>query len=178
MADRSDKPETSPTAGTNPNVSSHSGGINPSAPSTGTEGWGTTRDERNTVSTNDPEATRAGQMQGNLADDMTRASLRESERATTNKRPSEGTGRQPADLPRRTSASADAMHHNQPPNPGYSFRCSEAGMSDCDWEATGQNEDEVMQKIVEHARDDHGMTDWTDAMRDRARNTIRQRKAA
>ncbi len=35
-----------------------------------------------------------------------------------------------------------------------------------------------MQNVVEHARKDHGMTDWTDAMHDRARGAIRHDRAA
>jgi predicted small metal-binding protein len=31
---------------------------------------------------------------------------------------------------------------------------------------------------VEHARNDHGMTDWTDAMHGRARGAIRHNRAA
>jgi predicted small metal-binding protein len=35
-------------------------------------------------------------------------------------------------------------------------RCREVGV-DCDFEARGANEQEVMQKCAEHARKDHGM---------------------
>lgn len=63
------------------------GGINPSAPSVGTAGWGTTNDERNVVGSGDAAATRAGQMKGNPGDNMTEASNRASEAATSNKKP-------------------------------------------------------------------------------------------
>ena len=41
-------------AGTNPNVQSQDGQINPSAPSVGTEGWGNTADERRVLSSDKP----------------------------------------------------------------------------------------------------------------------------
>lgn len=169
-----------PTPGTNPNVNSHSGGINPSAPSTGTEGWGTTRDEREAVSSNDPQATRAGQMKGNLGDDMTTASQRASEAATTNKRRSEDADDDQADLSRRTSASAHSMNSSQG-GAAHTFRCADAGNTDCQWETSGKTEEEVMEQVVQHAKYDHGMTDWTDAMHNRVREAIhhhRHRPAA
>ncbi len=88
MADKSRQSNPNLTA-TDHNLGSHPEGINPSAPSVGTAGWGTTSDERDAVSSKDPDATRAGQMKGNLGDDMTSASQRMSDEATTNKRRSE-----------------------------------------------------------------------------------------
>jgi hypothetical protein len=57
--------------GTKADVKTEEGGINPSAPTAGTEGWGTTSDERRVLSNNDPAATRAGQMKGNPGDHQT-----------------------------------------------------------------------------------------------------------
>jgi predicted small metal-binding protein len=62
-----------PAAGSNPNVQSSEGSINPSAPSTGSAGWGTTPDEnRKQVGQNNPEAsspnaTGAGDIQNEAA---------------------------------------------------------------------------------------------------------------
>ncbi len=75
--------------GTNPNVHPQGGGINPSAPSVGTEGWGTTSDERRVLSDNRPSETSAGQLKGNPGDNQTEASQRASDAATTNKKPRE-----------------------------------------------------------------------------------------
>jgi predicted small metal-binding protein len=157
------------------NLGTHPDGINPSAPTAGTEGWGTTADERQAVSPGDPRATRDGQMKGNLGDDMTAASERASEAATTNKRRSDDNNQ--ADLSRRTSASAHSMNTSQA-GTAHSFRCADAGNSDCRWETAGDTQDEVMQKAVAHARDAHGMTDWTDALRERVRDSIHRREAA
>ena len=37
-------------------------------------------------------------------------------------------------------------------------RCREVGV-DCDFEARGETEQEVLQKCAEHAKTDHGMTE-------------------
>jgi predicted small metal-binding protein len=163
------------TMGTGTNSDLQSGGVNPSSPSIGTEGWGMTSDERRTLSQHDPAATRAGQMKGNLGDKMTEGSERASQAATTNKRRSEDMDQ--ADLSRRTSASAYSRNTSHG-GADHTFRCADAGNSDCRWETSGNTQDEVMQKVVEHARDAHGMTDWTDAMRNRVRDSIHRREAA
>jgi predicted small metal-binding protein len=36
------------------------------------------------------------------------------------------------------------------------MRCRDLGMS-CEFEARGRNEEEVLEKVAEHARKDHGM---------------------
>ncbi len=70
-------------------MNSEGGHINPSAPSAGTEGWGMTSDEQRALGPNDPQHTRTGQMKGNPGDQMTAASQRASDSATTNKRPAD-----------------------------------------------------------------------------------------
>lgn len=67
MAKDSERHTTTEVPGTNPNVGSTDGGINPSAPTAGTEGWGTTSDEKAVLSPNNQAAARAGQMKGNPA---------------------------------------------------------------------------------------------------------------
>ena len=176
MAEKTSKQRSPQRPNQNPNFGSHAGGINPAAPSVGTAGWGTTSDERSAISEHDLEATRAGQMKGNPGDDMTTASQRASEAATSNKRRSEDSGGNQADLSRRTSASARSMNSSH--GKEHTFRCADAGNTDCRWETSGRTEDEVMQKVVEHARNDHGMTDWSDAMHDRVRGAIHRRQAA
>lgn len=176
MADKSRQSNPNLTA-TDHNLGSHPEGIDPSAPSVGTAGWGTTSDERDAVSSKDPDATRAGQMKGNLGDDMTSASQRMSDEATTNKRRSEDSKDDRADLSSRTSGSSHSMNTSQA-GMHHTFRCADAGNANCSWETAGRTEDEVMQNVVEHARKDHGMSDWTDAMHDRARGAIRHDRAA
>lgn len=175
MAEKTSKQASPQRSNQNPNFGTHAGGINPAAPSAGTAGWGTTSDERNAIADHDLEATRAGQMKGNPGDDMARASQRASDAATTNKRRSEDDNQ--ADLSHRTSVSARSMNTGHS-GKEHTFRCADAGNTGCRWETSGRTEDEVMQKVVEHARDDHGMTDWTDAMHDRVRHAIHRRHAA
>lgn len=177
MADKTRKQPSPQHRNQNPNFGSHAGGINPAAPSAGTAGWGTTADERSAISDHDLEATRAGQMKGNPGDNMTSASQRASDAATTNKQRSEDAGGNQADLSRRTSASAHSMNSSHSAKE-HTFRCADAGNTDCRWQTSGRTEDEVMQKVVEHARNDHGMTDWTDAMHDRVRGAIHRSRAA
>jgi predicted small metal-binding protein len=172
-------PGTPIGAGPNPDMNSEDGHINPSAPSAGTEGWGMTSDEQRVLGSNDPEHTRKGQMKGNPGDHMAAASQRASDAATTNKPPADSNNQ--SDLSQRTSGSANSMNNSQG---GYTqggmhtFRCADAGHADCAWETSGRSEEEVLQKVVAHARDDHGMTDWSDAMHDRIRGAIQHRKAA
>jgi hypothetical protein len=84
-------------SGTPLDVQPQDGGINPSAPTTGTEGWGTTSDERRVLGRNEPSDTRAGQMKGNPGDNQTEASQRTSATATTNKKPGSDSGEDQAD---------------------------------------------------------------------------------
>lgn len=39
-----------------------------------------------------------------------------------------------------------------------SFKCIDIG-TQCDWSATADSQDELMQKIVQHAKEHHGRTD-------------------
>ncbi len=163
--------------GTKPKLQSQEGGVNPSAPTTGTEGWGDTSDERQVMSTNHPAGTRAGQMRGNPGDNMTAAVQRESDRATTNKRPESERSSNQADLSRRTSGSAHSVNSSQG-GTEHTFRCADVGNADCRWETSGQTEDEVMRNAEAHGRRHHGLTDWTEAMRNKVRDNIHRRQAA
>jgi len=171
-----DKNRMPNTPGTNPSVNPQTGAVNPSAPTVGTEQWGNTRDERRVLGQHEPADTRAGQMKGNPGDHMAAASQREEQRAATNKRP-EGQGSDQPDLSRRTSASAHSMHTNQPAT-GRTFRCADVGNTDCGWETSGSTEEEIVQRAEEHGRRDHGMSDWSDAMRKKVRDNIHLRPAA
>ena len=86
-------------------------------------------------------------------------------------------GANQADQSRLTSASAHSMNTSQGGGE-HTFRCADVGNPDCLWETSGRSEDEVMRRVVEHARTDHGMTDWSDAMRGKVRDNIHHRQAA
>ncbi len=87
MAKSSEQQQTPNGPGTNPDVYPQGGGINPSAPSVGTEGWGTTSDERRVLTQADPAHTRAGQQKGNPGDKQAEGSQRASNKAGTAQRP-------------------------------------------------------------------------------------------
>ncbi|HZR57210.1 MAG TPA: DUF1059 domain-containing protein [Terriglobales bacterium] len=56
------------------------------------------------------------------------------------------------------------------------FRCSDVGPKNCDWQVSGNSEEEIMPKIEQHGRQDHGMT--IDATtRDRVRGAIHRHAA-
>ena len=82
-----------------------------------------------------------------------------------------------ADLTRFISASAYSMSTSEG-GADHIYRCADAGNADCRWETSGGTEEEVMQRIEEHQRQEHGLPDWTEAMRSKVRDAIRHRRAA
>jgi predicted small metal-binding protein len=56
------------------------------------------------------------------------------------------------------------------------FRCSDVGPKNCDWQVSGNSEEEIMPQIEQHGREKHNLT-IDDETRNRARSAI-QRKAA
>jgi predicted small metal-binding protein len=51
------------------------------------------------------------------------------------------------------------------------LRCRDAGV-DCDFVARGETEEDVMNKAVEHARQDHGMENVPDEVLAKARSVV------
>jgi predicted small metal-binding protein len=58
------------------------------------------------------------------------------------------------------------------------FRCADVGNADCRWETSATSDEEILQQAREHGQSQHGWKDWTDALRNRIRNAIRERRAA
>jgi len=58
-----------------------------------------------------------------------------------------------------------------------SMSCRDVG-PDCDFVATGETEDEIMTKVAEHARTDHGMSDIPPELVEKARASIKDVQAA
>lgn len=167
------------SGGTNPNTTSTGGAINPSAPTAGTEGWGTTIDERQTLSPTDAAATRAGQMKGNLGDQQTEASSRMSAAATSANQPQTEreevppSNKQAAESTRGATALPNTNHGEA----DRTLRCADVGNADCQWETGGLTDDEVVLAAYEHGRAEHGWQDWTDAIT-KVREAIQYRNAA
>jgi predicted small metal-binding protein len=136
----------------NPSVNPKTHAVNPSAPTTGTEGWGNTTDERRTLSENPPSASKDGQTSYTVGDNQ-------------------------AQISGRTGATEAAMNVTHQTHI-RTFRCADVGNADCRWETSGTSEEEIMQQAREHAQTEHGWKDWTDALRNRIRNAIQERRAA
>lgn len=136
----------------NPSVNPETHAVNPSAPTIGTEGWGTTTDERRTLSGTEPEATQPGQVRRDPGTDQAEPSRRAGAPATSTNVTHEGHDR--------------------------TFRCADAGNADCPWETSGASDAEIIEQAREHAQTVHGWNDWTDALRNRVRDAIRERRAA
>ena len=56
-------------------------------------------------------------------------------------------------------------------------KCRDVGV-DCDFEAKGQTEQEVMQKCADHARKEHGMKEIPAELATKVKAAIHQEKAA
>jgi predicted small metal-binding protein len=55
--------------------------------------------------------------------------------------------------------------------------CKDVG-SDCEFVARGETEDEVMQKVAAHARDEHGLNEVPPELAEKARAAIRDEQQA
>lgn len=58
-----------------------------------------------------------------------------------------------------------------------SFSCKDVGMQ-CDWNATAENETDMLKKIEEHARNQHNMPMLSGELRNKVSSVIKDFKAA
>ncbi len=143
------KQAEAPNPGNNPNVQSSDGGINPSAPSTGTSGWGTTPDEkREQVSQNNPAAS-SPEAKG--AGDTRHTSYPQNEAA------------------QNPATQSDTGTHRD-----RRFHCAEQA---CEWSVTGNTEEEIMGYVRAHAREAHGKNEFTSKELASARRSIHKNAA-
>jgi predicted small metal-binding protein len=56
------------------------------------------------------------------------------------------------------------------------FHCADVGPKNCDWQVSGNSEDEIMPKIEQHGREKHNMTIDEDAKR-KVRGAIHRQAA-
>jgi predicted small metal-binding protein len=56
------------------------------------------------------------------------------------------------------------------------FKCSDVGPKECNWQVTGNSEQEIMPKIEQHGREKHNMT-IDDQTRNKVRNAIHKQAA-
>lgn len=53
------------------------------------------------------------------------------------------------------------------------FRCADAGFKECNWQTSGHNDNEIMDRVREHGREAHGITNFDDNMRRKVHDNIR-----
>jgi len=135
-------------AGSNPNVQSSEGGINPSAPSAGTAAWGTAPDEKQQQVVQNNPAASSPDAQG--AGDLRRTSYPQNEAA-------------------QNPAARDGGERT--------FRCADAVREDCAWSVTANNEEQILGYLRSHAREAHGKNEFTPQEIETARRAIHKRAA-
>jgi predicted small metal-binding protein len=57
------------------------------------------------------------------------------------------------------------------------FRCADVGDKNCNWEARGRNEDDIMRQVEQHGREKHNIQNIDDNMRQRIRGAINRQAA-
>jgi predicted small metal-binding protein len=70
----------------------------------------------------------------------------------------------------------DVSRNPQESQGKLNFKCSDVGPKNCDWQVSGNSEQEIMPKIEQHGREKHNMT-IDDATRNKVRNSIRRQAA-
>ncbi len=58
-----------------------------------------------------------------------------------------------------------------------SFRCADAGFSECKWEVRGRSEAELMPQIERHGREQHGVLQMDEGIVTRIKRAIREMAA-
>jgi len=66
--------------------------------------------------------------------------------------------------------------HQKTDDKKLNFRCSEVGPKNCDWQVSGNSEEEIMPKIEQHGREKHNMTIDEDTKR-KVRGAIHRQAA-
>jgi predicted small metal-binding protein len=69
---------------------------------------------------------------------------------------------------------SDPQRHNQG---RVNFKCSDVGPKNCDWQVSGNSEQEIMPKIEQHGREKHGLK-IDEETSTKVRNAIRKQAAA
>ncbi len=153
--------------GTNPETIHRDGGINPSAPSVGTEGYGTTSDERTLIGGTNPGASKPS---AKGAGDVRHTSYPGNEK-DENPAATESHGHT-GEMRKRSQQLSD----NPDVRGEKVFNCNEVGPTGCTWSVVGNNEQEMMPDIEKHGREAHGLS-IDEKLRTRVHDAIRDRAA-
>lgn len=54
----------------------------------------------------------------------------------------------------------------------YEFKCSDLGYAECNWQAVSNTEDKLVDLVAVHARDHHGVRDFTQEMIAKVKNSL------
>jgi len=76
------------------------------------------------------------------------------------------------DLSKAPSSERSTGQENQK----LKFRCSDVGPKTCNWQVSGNSEDEILPKIEQHGREEHNLS-MDESARSKVRSAI-QRQAA
>lgn len=140
--------------GVNPfhdNASGGTGSVNPSGPTTGTEGWGIGPGEANTT----------GVPQGSLG-----------------KRPQHTEARRADDFGNAPEERHGIEEAGRTGGGARTFRCSDMGNTDCRFEVSGSSDEDLLPQIERHARQHHGINKTDEKSRRKILDSIRERRAA
>ena len=78
----------------------------------------------------------------------------------------------PQDVPKGPSSERNTGQGNQK----LTFRCSDVGPKNCNWQASGNSEQELFSKIEQHGKEAHNLT-MDENTRSKVRNAIRTQAA-
>jgi predicted small metal-binding protein len=71
---------------------------------------------------------------------------------------------------------SDVSRNPQENKGKLNFKCSDVGPKNCDWQVSGNSEQEIMPKIEQHGREKHSMT-IDEETRNKVRSSIRRQAA-
>ena len=76
-----------------------------------------------------------------------------------------------------SSSQSGQSSHSSSGSGDYSFRCSDAGHKECNWQTRGSSEDEVLRNVEPHARQHHNIQNFDENTRYEVRGAIRRSAA-
>jgi predicted small metal-binding protein len=140
------------------------GTINPSGPTTGTEGWANHAEARNSNNSREASSPYA-QGAGDPRHSPYPGNEGASNPAASDKPPGEDRERALEDNPNYRGS-------------GKSFRCADVGVENCNWSVTGTHEADILRSAKEHARKEHGISGQEfDIISEGVREAIRDKAA-
>ncbi len=150
---RSDQKQKVPSA-----IQSEEGAANPSAPTSGTEGYGMQEGEFTNLKepvpgASSPDAKGPGDVRKTSYPQTEGSELMENQ------------------------SREDALKENPNARQGKQFRCADVGNTSCNWSVVAENEDEVMRRVEQHGKEAHGINDVDDKTREKIRGAIRDKAA-